>query len=87
MGQDSFITFQLNDDNGNFVSFAGCFMGAFLGTSGTRAFCFDRSGNEYFNLPDLPVNRAGGGLVLMKENGRNTLIHAGGTNRDENSER
>jgi len=72
-------------DGSDTICFVGGYLGAHPGASGHEAFCFDRTTNSYRILPDLPEDRAGGGLVTVKKDGKRTLVYAGGVDRLYNS--
>lgn len=72
------------DGNGTFCGVGG-YEGDYPGVSGKKAFCYDMDTDTYNALPDLPADRAGGGLVLIKKNRKRFLLYAGGVDRVTNS--
>jgi len=64
--------------NGDTIFLVGGFDGKHPGMSINNAFSYNRRTNRYSKLPNLPANRAGGGLALV--NG-DTLLFAGGVDR------
>jgi len=63
----------------------GGFEGRHPGRSGHTAYCYNLTTDSYRMLPDFPADRAGGGLTILKNSGRRTLIYAGGVDRPQNS--
>ena len=70
--------------SGNKFCGAGGFIGRDPGMSGKMVWCFDRLTNSWSSLPDLPEDRAGGGLAKLPGDGEK-LIYAGGVDRTMNN--
>lgn len=72
-------------DGENFYGVGG-YLGRHPGMSGNKSFCFNRADNEYTDLPDLPGDRPGGGLVIhTNPDETRTLVYAGSVDRTLNS--
>ncbi len=71
---------QWTDGENTFCGVGG-YDGDFPGTSGNSCFCFNRITNEFTRLPNLPGDRAGGGLVRIMRNGKKVFVYAGGVDR------
>ncbi len=71
---------QWTDGKNTFCGVGG-YDGDYPGTSGHSCFCYNRATNKYIPLPDLPGDRAGGGLAMIKKNGKRMLLYAGGVDR------
>ncbi len=75
------ITHLAQWSDGNAFCGVGGYDGDFPGTSGNRGFCYNRITNKYTALPNLPGDRAGGGLVLITHKGKKMFVYAGGVDR------
>jgi len=72
---------------GDTCCLVGGYQGTHPGRSGNKAWCFNRAKNTYTKLPDLPGDRAGGGLsIIVDDNiGKRILVYAGGVDRTSDS--
>lgn len=79
------VTHMAQVANGPMFCGAGGYLGKHPGRSTNTVHCYDLRENKWSRLPDLPGDRAGGGMALRMKNGFNELIFAGGVDREFNS--
>lgn len=71
--------------SGNWFCGAGGYLDRHPGKSVSSVLCYHATTNRWVRLPNLPGDRAGGGMVFHQKNGKNELIFAGGVDREFNS--
>lgn len=64
---------------------AGGYWDRHPGMSVSSVFCYEASTDAWMRLPNLPADRAGGGMVFHEHAGARELIFAGGVDREFNS--
>lgn len=64
---------------------AGGYLGAHPGASTHLVYSYDLRTDKWTRLPNIPGDRAGGGMALRKRDGFNELIFAGGVDRETRS--
>lgn len=79
------ITHMAQAFRGHLFCGVGGFLGPHPGKSIPRAYCYSSRSKRWFRIPNIPGNRAGGGLVFWKGRGEPLrLIFAGGVDRPYN---